>query len=256
MGDAAVNDDLAVGGAGHCAGGHLNVRGRAGLAGVADHAVLREEFVALDAGVVVSAGLGGDVDLVAVSHGLQQLVNVFAVSLKVGVQAAVLQHLNAVITAVQIACTGSACIAACVAVGQAKLGGAKDDIGFQHSGGYQRGGLFTVHLAGFHHDHRLFGELLGGIPQGHADLQAVGIGDDQDVLIRLAVGAGGKKAAAGFINLLCHGVVLLSSVDCSSAVRFMCFLSVSCNLYSEKAFPTFSGSCLNSSFKFVPPLLS
>ena len=48
-------------------------------------------------------------DLVAVSHGLQQLVNVFAVSLKVGVQAAVLQHLNAVITAVQIACTGSAC---------------------------------------------------------------------------------------------------------------------------------------------------
>ena len=239
MGDAAVNDDFAVGGAGHCAGGHLNVRGRAGLAGVADHAVLREEFVALDAGVVVSACLGGDVDLVAVGHGFQQLVNIFAVSLKVGVQAAVLQHLNAVITAVQIACTGSACIAACVAVGQAKLGGAKDDVGFQHGGRHQRGGLFAVHLAGFHHDHRLFGELLGGIPQGHADLQTVSISDDQDVLIRLAVGAGGKKAAAGFINLFCHGVVLLSSVDCSSAVRFMCFVVSRVTFIRKKLFLLF-----------------
>ena len=224
MGDAAVNDDLAVGGAGHRAGGHLDIRGRAGLAGVADHAVLREELVALDAGVVVRASLGSDVDLVAVGHGFQQLVNIFAVSLKVGVQAAVLQHLNAVIAAVQIAGTGSACIAACVAVGQAKLGGAKDDIGFQHSGGYQRGGLFTVHLAGFHHDHRLFGELLGGIPQGHADLQAVGIGNDQDVLIGLAVSTGGEKTAASFVNFLSHGVVLLSSVDCFLIQSISCVL--------------------------------
>ena len=163
-------------------------------------------------------------DLVAVGHGLQQLVNVFAVSLKVGVQAALFQHFNAVIAAVQIAGTGSACIAACVAVGQAKLGGAKDDVGFQHSGGHQRCGLFAVHLAGFHHDHRLFGELLGGIPQGHADLQAVSISDDQDVLIRLAVGAGGKKAAASFVDFLSHGVVLLSSVDCFLIQSISCVL--------------------------------
>ena len=164
-------------------------------------------------------------DLVAVGHGLKQLVNVFAVGLKVGVQAAVLQHLDAVIAAVQISGTGSACIAACVAVGQAKLGGAKDDIGFQHSSGHQRGGLFAVHLAGFHHDHRLFGELLSSIPQGHTDFQTVCIGNDQDVLIGLAVGAGGEKTAASFVDFLSHGVVLLSSVDCfPHSVHFMCFV--------------------------------